>query len=115
MLPEIGSRKQRGAPTVRKNRIVENKRKYERACKKERVSKDWIEQLVVDALIKLVNSDDFINEVADKVAEYQERDRSALNALEARQKNNEKSISNMLAAIEAGIITPSTKSRLMEL
>ncbi|MFR2694397.1 MAG: hypothetical protein ACLTBV_31145 [Enterocloster bolteae] len=30
-------------------------------------------------------------------------------------KENEKAISNMLAAIEAGIITPSTKTRLMEL
>ena len=39
----------------------------------------------------------------------------ALNALEARQKENEKAIANMLAAIEAGIITPSTKTRLMEL
>lgn len=94
-----------------------NNRKYKHTCKKERVAKDKIEQLVVDALIQLVHSDDFINEVANKVVEYQERERdcSALKALEARQKDNEKAIANMLAAIEAGIITPSTKSRLMEL
>lgn len=49
--------------------------------------------------------------------EYQkrEKDQSGLHALEIRQKENEKAISNMLAAIEAGIITPSTKTRLMEL
>lgn len=94
-----------------------NNRKYKRTCKKERAAKDKIEQLVVDALVQLVHSDDFINEVADKVMEYQERerDRSALDALEARQKENEKAIANMLAAIEAGIVTPSTKTRLMEL
>lgn len=86
-------------------------------CKKERAPKDWIEALVVDELVKLINSDDFINEVADRCMEYQERekDQSALMALEQRQKENAKAIQNMLAAIEAGIITPSTKSRLVEL
>lgn len=86
-------------------------------CQKERASKEWIEQLVVDELVDLIHSDDFVNEVADKCMEFQQRekDQSALRALEARQKENEKAIQNMLAAIEAGIITPSTKSRLMEL
>ena len=86
-------------------------------CKKERAAKDWIEQLVVDELVKLIHTDGFIEEVADRCMEYQkrEKDRSALNALEARQKENEKAIQNMMAAIEAGIITPSTKTRLMEL
>lgn len=94
-----------------------NKRKYEHNCKKERVSKDWIERLVVQKLVQLVNSDKFIKEVADKVLAYQqhERDRSALDALEARKKDNEKAISNIVAAIEAGVLTPSTKTRLMEL
>lgn len=86
-------------------------------CQKERAPKEWIEQLVIDELVALIHSDDFVNEVADKCMEYQQRekDESALHALEARQKENEKAIQNMLAAIEAGIITPSTKSRLMEL
>lgn len=86
-------------------------------CKKERAPKAWIEQLVIDELVALIHSDDFVNEVADKCMEYQQRtkDDSALRGLEARQKENERAIQNMLAAIEAGIITPSTKSRLMEL
>ena len=86
-------------------------------CKKERAPKDWIEQLIVNELVTLIHSDDFVNEVADRCMEYQskEKDDSALRALETRQKENEKAINNMLAAIEAGIITPSTKSRLMEL
>lgn len=86
-------------------------------CEKERAGKDWIEDLVVDELVRLIHSDDFIETVADRCMEFQkrEKDRSALNALEARQKDVEKSIQNMLSAIEAGIITPSTKTRLMEL
>ena len=86
-------------------------------CKKERVKKDQIEQAVVNELVRLIHSDDFIEKVADLVMEFQakERDDSALHALEARQKEVEKKIKNTLAAIDAGIITPSTKSHLMEL
>ena len=86
-------------------------------CEKERAQKDWIEDLVVHNLVKLVHSDSFINEVADRCMVFQqrERDRSALHSLEARLKDNEKAINNMMAAIEAGIITPTTKTRLMEL
>lgn len=88
-----------------------------RKCDKERAPKDWIERLVIDELAKLIHSDEFINEVADRCMEYQkrEKDQSALHTLEARQKENEKAIQNMIAAIEAGIITPSTKSRLVQL
>lgn len=86
-------------------------------CEAARAPKDWIENLVVDELVKLINSDGFIDEVADRCVEFQkrEKDRSALHALEARQKENETAIQNLLAAIEAGIITPSTKSRMVEL
>ena len=86
-------------------------------CKKDRVSKDWIEQVVIEQLVTLVHSDAFINEVADRCMKYQEKEKddSALRALEMRQRENEKAINNMLAAIEAGIITPSTKTRLTEL
>lgn len=86
-------------------------------CKKDRVSKDWIEQVVIEQLVTLVHSDAFINEVADRCMKYQEKEKddSALRALETRQRENEKAINNMLAAIEAGIITPSTKTRLTEL
>ena len=86
-------------------------------CDKERAQKDWIEQLVVDELVSLIHSDGFIEELADRCMEFQkrEKDRSVLNALEARLKETENAIKNMMTAIEAGIITPSTKTRLMEL
>ena len=68
-------------------------------------------------LLKLIHSDEFVAEVADKCMEYQqkEQDNNALLALEDRKAALNKSIQNMLAAIEAGIITPSTKTRLNEL
>ena len=72
---------------------------------------------MVNELVTLIHSDGFVNEVADKCVEYQQREKddSVLRSLEACQKENEKAIRNMLAAIEAGIITSSTKSRLVEL
>lgn len=94
-----------------------NNRKYGRKCDKDRAPRGWIENIVVDKLIELANSDEFIKLVADKVAEYLERekDQSVLKSLQAKHKEVEVSIKNMIAAIEAGIITESTKSRLMQL
>lgn len=94
-----------------------NGRKYDRTCKKERAPKQWIEDLVVKALVELIHSDEFVETVADRVMEYQQREKNttALTALEIRQKENQRAIDNMLAAIEAGIITESTKSRLVAL
>lgn len=86
-------------------------------CDKDRANKDWIENLVIDELVSLLHTDGFISEIADRCMEYQKRtkDDSALRALEKRQKENAKAIQNMLKAIEAGIITASTKTRLTEL
>lgn len=86
-------------------------------CEKERVRKDWIEQTVMDRLVGLIHSDEFIQEVADRCMEYQsrEKDNSVLHSLEARLKETEKSIGNLMTAIEAGLLTQSTKDRLMEL
>lgn len=95
--------------------ICNGRRRHQ--CTKERIKKDQIEQTVITELIRLIHSDEFIEKVADLVMEYQEkeRDTSALAALEARQKETEKKIRNVLAAIDEGIITPTTKSHLMEL
>lgn len=93
-----------------------NKRRLHK-CDKKRAAKDWIEELVVSEMIGLLNTKNFIETVADKVVEFQSKmkDDSALKALEKRQREVEKSINNLMHAIEAGIITPTTKSRLVEL
>ena len=87
------------------------------ACNKERVKKDDIEQAVVEELVRLIHSDEFIEKVADLAMEFQEKEKddSALKALEAHQKETEKKIDNMMRAIEDGIVTTSTKTRLMQL
>lgn len=86
-------------------------------CDKERIRQEDVERDVVNELVALVHSDDFIEEVADLVLKYQERtkDNSMLNSLESRLKDVEKRIDNLLLAIETGIDTASVKSRMLSL
>lgn len=91
--------------------------KRHHTCDKKSVGKKWIEDLVVSYMMQILSTENFIENVADKVIEFQSRtkDDSALKSLEARQKEIERSINNLVSAIEQGIVTPTTKSRLMEL
>lgn len=93
-----------------------NKRRRHK-CDKKRVAKEWIEELVVSEMMRILNAAGFIDMVADKVVEYQaaNTDHRALRALERRQREVEKATANLMKAIEAGIVTPTTKSRLVEL
>lgn len=86
-------------------------------CGKKREPQEPLEKAVLRQLAGLLVSDDFVEAVADQCMEYQtrERDDSALRALRARQAENATAITNLLRAIEAGILTPSTKARMMEL
>ena len=72
---------------------------------------------MLSKLTEIVATDGFIETVADKAVEYQaaNTDRRALRALERRQREVEKATANLMKAIEAGIVTPTTKSRLVEL
>lgn len=86
-----------------------------KGCRLKAVRKRWIEQLVVDATIQRVMNDDVINRIADAIIALQAKESTMLPSLNQKLKDCEKSIQNMLNAIEAGIITPSTKERLQEL
>ena len=93
------------------------KRKRERACAKKSVGKDWLEDLVVREIIEKVLVDDVIQQISDAAVALQERERdsSVLESLEAQCKDTEKSLKNLLAAIEQGVITPTTRDRMLQL
>lgn len=88
-----------------------------KACDKKPVAKDRIEELVVRITVDQVLLDSVIEQIATAAValQEQERDQSVLRGMEAKLRETEKAITNIIAAIEQGIITPSTKSRLMEL
>ena len=86
-------------------------------CKKRNERKDKIEKAVVDAVRDLIMDDTTIDWI---IAGYQEfmstlRGQSALSAKETELGETEQAIRNLMKAIEAGIITETTKARLMEL
>ena len=94
-----------------------NKRRVERACKKRHVRRDWIERLVVQAALDHILQPDVIQWVADSVMAYQERagNSSVLAGLRDDLSENQKATENVMKAIESGIITVTTKGRLLEL
>ncbi len=88
-----------------------------KTCNKRNVPRDWIERLVVKSTLDYVLQDEVIQWMADSVMEFQRRESSSaqLESLIAESASVEKAIGNVMTAIEAGIITPTTKSRLLEL
>lgn len=87
-------------------------------CPKHTEKKDEIERLVTAITKERVLTDETINTIADKVMEIVNKDfadTSVLESLKSSLSDVEKKIKNILKAIEAGIITDSTKQRLDEL
>lgn len=86
-------------------------------CKKSRAPKEWIEDVVVSALASIVNDDTIIETFADRFMEWQaaQRGSALLNSLEARLRQNESALKNVMSLIDSGFITDSLKSHIVEL
>ena len=86
-------------------------------CTLKTYRKDDLESLIISHTVQDVLQDDIINYLADRVMEIQAHDTAnlRLDQLQKSLKANEKSIRNIMNAIEQGIITPTTKQRLMDL
>ncbi|MDD3206736.1 MAG: recombinase family protein [Lachnospiraceae bacterium] len=94
-----------------------NKRKAKERCITKTVRKEWLEDLVLEHTMKDVLQDDIIDHLATCVMEIQEKNtvNYTLQNLKQAFTTVQTSIKNIMKAIEAGIITDTTKSRLMEL
>lgn len=93
------------------------KRHDKKTCKKENVGRDWIEREVTRVASEYILQDDVIEWVADSVMEYQAREaaNSQLADLNSQLDENKQVTANVMKAIEAGIITSTTRQRLLEL
>ncbi|WP_156990959.1 recombinase family protein [Caproicibacter fermentans] len=89
--------------------------KYKKACPKKTVKKNWIENLVIEHIVKLLFDDALMNDLTDTLVEFQKRENTTLPLLKKRLIETEKGIENILNAIQQGIFTQSTKQRLDEL
>ena len=89
--------------------------KNHKGCDKKSVKKEWIENLVVEQIKKLIFDDELIEKLADTVMKLQSKENTVLPLLKKRFADTQKSIDNMLDAIQQGILTASTKERLESL
>lgn len=95
----------------------QGKRKKINNCTKKNVIRDRIEQQVIQAVRDYVLQDEVINTLVESFTRFYEAAKtdSEFVARKKELEQTKKAISNLLKAMEMGIITESTKARLMEL
>lgn len=96
-------------------RCVNTKKHKTCNAKHKSVRKLPIENAVVNAVMAKVMDDGFVEYVSDAVMDIHNRESSVLPALQKQLEETERGITNMLNAIQMGIINASTKQRLDEL
>ncbi|MBE6771791.1 MAG: recombinase family protein [Ruminococcaceae bacterium] len=96
-------------------RCVNTKKKKLCDAKHKSIRKDKLEEVVIGHIKKMLMDDGFVNYLATKAFELQEKESSELPLLRKQLEETEKGIENMLNAIQAGILNDSTKKRLDDL
>ena len=93
------------------------KKQRKTKCNSRAFKKEWLEDLILMNTFEDVLTDDMISLIATKVVEFQEQDIASyqVKSIESRLKECNTKLNNILSAIEAGIFTETTKSRLDEL
>lgn len=93
-------------------------RKHRKTCDKKDVRKSWLEELVVSETARHVLQPERIDVIAKRCVEMYAREVAQNNDLTYLNKqlaDTNKAISNLMAAIEQGIVMKTTKARLAEL
>ena len=112
MVGEIGTGKNN--KQYRYYKCIGAKRK--RGCGRRRgIKKDLIENFVFSHIMKTIMDDELIEQIIDIAMKEQGKENTALPALKKQLSDIDKSIENLLDAIQNGIFTPSTKERLAKL
>ncbi len=87
-------------------------------CVKKPVRRVWIERLVLEYVIALVQDKDLLDFIAENTYQYylaQNTETSYTESLRKALKEVEKATANLIRAIEAGIFNEATKQRMEEL
>ncbi len=94
-----------------------HKKKKLHGCDKKNVGREYIENLIAKYLYEYCLSDEIIELIADKTIAHniEKLKNSQVGLLESQLAEVNKTIRNVMKAIESGIITPTTKERLLEL
>ncbi len=91
--------------------------KYEKNCKKKNVRRDEIERLVAETIRDYALQPDILDWIAEYTVAWAKKnaEESKIPLLNERLKETNKSINNIITAIEQGIFTSTTKDRLLAL
>lgn len=89
----------------------------EKSCKKKNVGKEWIEGKVIDSIRQYIMKDEVLDWLMDGFKEFKKQleAESSVTIAENELEEVNKAIKNLLAAMEQGIITSSTKERMIDL
>lgn len=92
-------------------------KRTEHSCDKHNVRREDIERFIATALRDTMLTDTAIRALADAAVEYQQQQAadSELASLKNRLADVDRSLSNLMKAIEAGIFSTTTQARLTEL
>lgn len=92
-------------------------KRVKHACDKQNIQREIIEREVAAAIKQFILVDETIDWIADQAVEFSRKAvaESDLSALESQLADTDRSINNLMKAIEAGIITDATKARMKEL
>ena len=94
-----------------------NKKRF-RKCNKTSIKKDEMEQMVFDYTFKMFDSPETISKIADEIIQLHNqmtKEQSILHLLNEERAKLQKSLNNLMIAIEEGVLTPTTKARVNEL
>ena len=94
------------------------RRREKQPCSMKSVNKQWLEDAVINTTWAFLSDGDCIHTIAEKLCsmhEAQQRDNAVLKDLENKRLTALKASENLIKAIEEGIITKQTKTRLKEL
>ena len=91
---------------------------YHSDCIKKSIRQDFLEQTVIDLIINELNNKDIKESIINKLLTLQSETTNnnvVLLALEKEQKQYKQSLNNLVKAIEQGVFSQTTNSRLNEL
>jgi len=79
------------------------------SCKKKGMKKAWLERAVVVATVNKVLKDSEIDQLSDKLVIMQERENTLLPTLRKQLTEVDKALSNLVDAIQQGLLSKTTK------
>lgn len=92
-------------------------KKQRKGCKTKSLRKDFIEDLILEQTKDFVLNEAVIENLAEWISELEkdQKDNCMLKSIKSELNSTRTSIQNIMKAIEQGIFTETTKSRLLEL